>query len=140
MLMSYNTTQQGEIMDEKTATKPRIATLPPGWSVKRVAADKVVVQQEMQDETATYVADTSPGVPNEIFYRLASDLADVPVVDPVHEGLVAALQAFADLDKCGDQRDALAAFDAKYGIKPGEGRYSYLYGRVHAALAAAGAA
>lgn len=51
--------------------------------------------------------------------------------------LLAVVQAFADLDNCNDQRDFLAAFDVKYGIKPGEGRRNYLYAAARAAIAKA---
>ena len=78
------------------------AILPPGWSIKRVAPDKVVVMQEMKDETSTYVADTRDGVVDAVLYRLASALADVPVVDPLRDGLTAALSdAFVALGKAG---------------------------------------
>lgn len=51
--------------------------------------------------------------------------------------LMEACELFAELDNCNDQRDRLAAFDAKHGVKAGQGRYSLLFERARAAIAKA---
>lgn len=47
-----------------------------------------------------------------------------------------ALMAFIELDRCNDQRDHLAAFDAKYKIPPAPcWRYGFLLREAEAAMA-----
>lgn len=106
-----------------TAAQGQLAVLPAGWTVRRVAEDKVVVQQETSDEVATYVADTRPGVPDEIFYRLASSLADEPVSNPAFDGLVQSV------------KDYLAALDGWENSNKAERRVETAEAGMRAALA-----
>ena len=51
--------------------------------------------------------------------------------------LLAACQMIVDLDDCNNRREAMEAFDSKYGLIPGQGRYSLIFDRMRDVVAKA---